>query len=305
VIIASIDPTVLAAIIAALVALVTTVLATPLRLWADTILEARRLRIADEFEQRRELRKLIGRYHGRLIAAAESWSDRLGNLYYMGEREGWLNEPKGYYFVTTCHRFLSVCGLTRAFEREAYFIDSRSAEPGDLDFLNFMRAFRWVMTDPALFRDVGLEYEETVSQDHFFADQLRRICDAFCPAERDCLSYQEFEGAAEEPGHPFEAVFEFFVGLDFEEDRFRWDRIVCFHLLVKAFLNTVGYKTQVSSNEEFRAVASKIKHSEIVPNLRKWIPLLGLGEQPEARRMLWAVEVEVGSRPRPSAGPPS
>jgi len=88
------------------------------------------------------------------------------------------------------------------------------------------------------------------------------------------------------------------VGLNSEEDRFRWDRIVCFHLLVKAFLNTVGYKTQMSSNEEFRAVASKIKHSEIVPNLQKWIPLLGLGEQPEARRLLWAVEVEVGSRPR-------
>jgi hypothetical protein len=133
---ASIDPTVLAAIIAAVVALATTILAAPLRVMADTFAEARRLRLEDEFAQRRELRKLIGRYHGRLIAASESWSDRLGNLYYMGEQKGWLNEAGGYYFVTTCHRFLTVCSLTRAFEREAYFIDSRSAEPNDLDFLN-------------------------------------------------------------------------------------------------------------------------------------------------------------------------
>lgn len=256
-----------------------------------------RRREADEFEQRRELRKLIGRYHGRLIAACEGWSDRFRNVYYMGEREGWLNHPGGYYLLTTCHRFLTVCSLTRAFERKAYFIDSRSAEPKDLDFLNFLRSFRWVMTDPALFRDTGLEYVETESRDHFFADQLRWICDAFCPPDRDCLSYQEFKAAAEAPDHPFEDVIEFFVGLSSEEERFRWDRIVCFHLLVKAFLNTVGYKTQQSSNEEFRAVASKIEHPEIVSNLEKWIPLLGLGGQPEARRVLWAVAVETESSP--------
>jgi hypothetical protein len=99
------------------------------------------------------VRELIGRYHGRLIAAAESWSDRLGNLYYKGEREGWLNrQERGYYFATTCYRFLMVCSLTRAFEREAIFMDARYAESSDLTFLNFTRAFRWVVTDPALFR---------------------------------------------------------------------------------------------------------------------------------------------------------
>jgi hypothetical protein len=157
-----------------------------------------------------------------------------------------------------------------------------------------LRAFRWVMTDPALFRDIGLEYEETVSKDHFFADQLRWICDAFCPPDRDCLTYQEFIAAAEMPDHPFEEVFEFFLGLNSQEDRFRWDRIVCFHLFVKAFLNAVGYRTQQSSNEDFRAVASQINHPEIASNLDKWIPLLGLAEQLEARRLLWAVNVELG-----------
>jgi len=62
------------ALIAAAVALATTLLAAPLRVWADTVLQGRRLKAEYEYEQRRELRTLIGRYHGRLLAACESWS---------------------------------------------------------------------------------------------------------------------------------------------------------------------------------------------------------------------------------------
>ena len=250
------------ALIAAAVALATTLLAAPLRVWADTVLQGRRLKAEYEYEQRRELRTLIGRYHGRLLAACESWSDRLGNLYYRGEEAGWLNTTSGYYARTTCYRFLTVCSLGRAFEREAYFIDSRYAEATDLDFVSFLRSFRWAITDPALFRDLDLDYEESVSRDHFFADQLRWICDAFFPANAEMLTYQEFEAAVDVPESPFKDVVEFFLGLSPREDRFRWDRVVCLHLFVMAFMNTVGYTVQRSADADFEAVASEIQHSD-------------------------------------------
>jgi hypothetical protein len=292
------DPALIAAFVAAGVSLLVLILGAPLRMWVERHLLRFRLRAEHEYEQRKQLRSLIGRHHGRLVAASESWSDRMGNLYYKGEAEGWLNEPKGYYFLSTCHRFLTLCSLVRAFERENYFIDARysEAKDKDLDFLNFTRSIRWVVTDPALFRDVGLDYDETVSKDHFFADQLRRICDDFCPPGGECLTSREFEALTETGGHPFENVFEFFQGLSSREDRFRWDRVVCLHLLVMAFLNAVGYKTQESSDDDFQTVASKIRHREIAPNLEKWIPRLGLGGQSEARRILRTLKSEPFTR---------
>src|SRR5687767_2951191 len=48
-----------------------------------------------EYEQRKKLRELIGRYHGRLLNAANSMNYRMWNLY-SNEGKGWL-DLKGDY----------------------------------------------------------------------------------------------------------------------------------------------------------------------------------------------------------------
>ena len=293
------DPAIVAAIIAAIVAVVTTILAAPLRIWAESIVAGRRLKVEYEYEQRKELANIIAVHHGRLLAACESWHYRLSNLY-VNEEKGWLSSPGGYYFLTTCFRFLAVCSLARSFERRAFFIDARIAQERDLEFLNYIRAFFWVVTDPALFAEV--DYDETESTDHFFADQLRWICDSFCPREDTCLTFKEFEALSAQPQDPFKDVSAFFHGLNSREERLRWDRIVCFHLLVMAFLNSVGYQTQSSSDEDFRFVVGKVRHPQILSNLTIWLPRLGLEDQAEAKRILEAhVSINLASV-TPSSG---
>jgi len=60
--------------------------------------------VSYEYEQRKKLREVIGRYHGRLLSAANSMNHRLWNLYTNCEKD-WLNphgqyNESGYYFLS-------------------------------------------------------------------------------------------------------------------------------------------------------------------------------------------------------------
>lgn len=280
-------PEVQAAIIAAVVALVTTILATPLRYFIDRLALRHKLKTEYEYEQRKVLRQLIGRYHGRMLEAAEALNHRLWNLY-ENQGKGWLEvggdyaDPESpYYFRTTVYRFLNFCSLSRLFEREAVFVDGRIAEETDLDFLKFQKALRWALTDVALFDD--LKYDRSTAKDHFFADQLREICDG-CFTKGEFLSLEQFKRPLE-ASPSLEQALQFFDGLRADEPRFRWDRMVAFHLLLMSFINTFGHDMQRSTKEQFEQVAGHVRHGQILANLYKWIGKLGLGRQREVRHM--------------------
>jgi hypothetical protein len=172
------DPTVTAAVVGLVAGLIGALIAEPLRVWAERHLLGHRLRREYEHEQRRKLQELTARYHGRLVDSAAHLNYRFWNLYRNEERgflrdQKWLDDPAGYYFRTTAFRFLLVCSLARAFERDGYFIDSRfSQEERDLYLLKFAKAFLWVTTDVALFR--GLDYDESRSFDQLLLRSASR-----------------------------------------------------------------------------------------------------------------------------------
>jgi hypothetical protein len=278
------NPSVVAAM-SAIVAFVTTILSTPVRYVLDKRALQHKLRSEYEYEQRRELRQLIGRYHGRLVDAADSWHNRMNNLY-THQAEGRLDvqgnyEERDYYFTTTVYRFLALASLARAFEREAFFIDARIAEDNDLDFVRFVKAFRWLMTDLGLIE--GLEYEAWLARDHFLTDRFRVICDG-CVVDGNLLTLTELEQrAGKDP--ELEPALEFFDGLRADEDRLRWDRLVALHLAVLAFLNLVGYEMQRSSDEYFARVAGQFRHPEVRANLAVAVQRLGLTANAEGVRL--------------------
>ncbi len=283
-------PAVAAAIVSAMVALVTTLLATPLQVLVKRHILGFRLRSEYDYEQRRKLRELIGLYVGRMLEAAENLNHRFWNLY-TNEARGWLDAgghyedlDKLYYFKTTAYRFLAVCALLRRFESEAIFIDSRIAEKDDLYFVKYLKALRWALTDVALFE--GLEYSTFDQTDHIFSDNLRMICDA-CWTEGKFCSIEEFPTLVRKKPQT-EAVLKFLDGINANDPRLRWDRVVVFHLLLMGFLNTFGYDMQVSTDEQFRQVAAKVRNPKILRNLSEWLPKLGLDEQSEAIRIIHA-----------------
>ncbi len=195
--------------------------------------ESQRLSSQHRAEERRELKKLIGRYRGRLLEAAVDWDRRMHQLYESrGEREGRSGDrpyaegadarepcrlssqeefladslqddrgplvirfgkytsPREYLFRSYVYRFVALCRLARRFETEAYYIDSKVADPEDVDFLKYAKAFLWAMTSSDLHRD------KFPGIDHFRNDEFRPMLDA-CSAElvRDVTT--EADGAVQ------------------------------------------------------------------------------------------------------------
>lgn len=248
-----------------------------------------KLEVEYEYEQRKRLRELIGRYHGRLLNAATSLNYRLWNLYAHHDR-GWLNvngvyyQGAGYYFVSTVYRFLSVFALIRQLETEAVLLDRRIAEKKDYTFLNYAAALHWVMTDVALFD--GLAYDSSFQKDHFFSDYFRHYSDA-CSKDQALLAFEEFR-AGPYCSNELEPVLSYFDGLRPDEPRFRWDRLVALHMILMAFNNVFGYRRQHSSQEDFDSAAKKLQNRKILTNLVKWLNKHDLGSDKEARKIIAA-----------------
>jgi hypothetical protein len=280
-------------LLSTLIAAIALVLSTPLQYVFTRRALEHKLKSEYEYEQRKELRTLTGRFHGRLVEAADAWRNRMHNLYdHQAEGRmavhGDYTEPD-YYFGTTVYRFMTLASLARQFEAEAFTLDARIAEKSDLDVLKYVKAFRWIMTDLELIR--GLEYEAWEARDHFLNDRYRGLCDAF--AVKGVLpSLAEFESrAGREPA--LEPVLCFFDGLRAEEERLRWDRLVAHHVLVMGFLNLAGYDMQHSSEKDLARAVGELRNPQVGANLVVAIDKLGLAAEPNA------VRVQAALRARP------
>lgn len=146
------------------------------------------------------------------------------------------------------------------------------------------------MSAPEPFR--GLSCNEALSTDHFFRDQLRWICDEIAPDAQTLLNLTEFSERLLDDSEdaPFVHIREFLFGLQPQEPRLRWDRLVALHLLVIAFLAAFGYKTHRASDEELRAVAEKFVRPEVRRNLAAALTRLGLDGQAEVKRLAHVIE---------------
>jgi hypothetical protein len=260
--------------------------------------EARhKLAVEYEYEQRKKLRDLIGRYHGRLLQACNSLNHRFWNLYANADA-GWLDSGDyrhpGYYLLSFAHRFLAVFSLIRQFENQAIYVDARIAERKDFIFLSYLEAIRWVMTDVALFD--GIAYDRSHQRDHFFADSFRQYCDECAPDE----GFITYEGLKDRVAkvRSLDPVLQFFDSLRPSEDRLRWDRLVALHLLLMAFVNSFGYKPQYSPQTKFDSVAGQVRRQRILENLVDWLPRHGLGKDKESRRIARAWQALKKRTPR-------
>jgi hypothetical protein len=252
-----------------------------------------RLAIDYEFIERKKLRELSGKYHGRILEASDRVNLRLENLQ-KNQAMGWLNvsgqydiPDKKYYFSTTIYRFVELYSLIYLFRSEAIYIDSRYAKEGEPEFLKFTKALEWVITDVELFK--GLNYDINRQWDHIFKDRLQLLCGS-CILDGRVISMEELYNKLSFGEHDRLLPFlMFFDGLNATEKRCRWDRIVAFHLLLMSFINRFGYEDQKSKVGEFLAVAKSCNHLEVLTNLSIWIPKLGL--QKETKDLLKSIRV--------------
>lgn len=144
-----------------------------------------------KLDQKKELRRLIGRYHGRMLEAAIDWDRRMQQLYkpkgtdYMAPGKNRYNHEE-YLYLSVVFRFLSLLGIARKFESEAFYIDSRIARHKDFDFLRYAKSFLWVMTDSKLTPE-----DDMPGLDHFRNDEFRPLLDVCYRREKDVLPENE------------------------------------------------------------------------------------------------------------------
>jgi len=247
-----------------------------------------KLEVEYEYEQRKRLRELIGRYHGRLLNASTNLNHRLWNLYTHHDKR-WLDvngvyQGAGYYFVSTIYRFLSVFSLIRQLETEAVLLDGRIAEEKDYTFLNYAAALHWVMTDVALFE--SLSYDSFKQKDHFFSDYFRHYGEV-CSKDQKLLTFEEFS-TGPYCSHELDPVLKYFDGLRPDEPRLRWDRIIALHMILMAFNNVFGYRRQYSNQEHFDSAAKQLRNKQILANLVEWLRRHDLGGDKEVRKIIAA-----------------
>lgn len=168
--------------------------------------------------------------------------------------------------------------LLRLFENEAIYIDSHIAQKGEVIFLKFTKAFQWVITDAELF--LGLEYDPSSQTDHMFRDKLRLLTDS-CIVEDNVISIDELNSRMKKYESQLYLLpfLRYFDGLCSNEHRYRWDRIISFHLILMAFINKFGYDVQESSSEQFVEIAKSINNIQVLINLDNCLPKLGLQKE--------------------------
>ncbi len=282
--------------VAALTAFVSTLAATPVRYLIDRRLNRDKKELEEALARRRELSGLARQYRGRLVEEGDALHRRLQDLWRFEDR-GWLDaggdyDPTGErrpFFFTTVYRFASFAALATAFERGAMFLDAENAEPSDLALLRWVKALRWAITDTRLFD--GLGYEFGSGRDHLFRDLHRSSAERLLRGSDDNpteLHYAEFLQVLSD-GDDLLHLLRFFDGLQPDEPRLRWDRLVAFDLLLAGLLGTCGYREQRSSDAELAQVVAELRHPEVAANLASWLPLLGLRDEPEGKRLARAL----------------
>ncbi len=268
-----VQPAAAAALVSLIVALVTTVatvlIAPSIKYAFDRRLEDRKLDLTYRYEQRKALKDHIGRHKGAFLESAEALSGRMQNFHHH-EQRGWL-ELKGkcageiaYYPTTFAYRLLHALGTGRMLEREALFIDASVASDDDLSFLKAVKLNALVWRMASLFDQVPYDDEE--AKDHFFKDSLASMADSFFH-NGTALSLGQFTTTIGRDGHPYVEVFRFFDGMHAQDGRFRYQRLVCAHLVLMATLNRFGYDFQQSDLAKLREVAGLLSAPGVRANL--------------------------------------
>jgi hypothetical protein len=305
------DPKITAALIAAGGLIVGALLGG---LWLDRRAHRQDLETQYQHDQRRELKKLIGRYHGGLLEYATSWNYRVLN-FFQNIHKPWMvrgavyRDQPHYYFHSSVYRFLTVLSLAQQFESEQIYIDARYVDQNELEFVKFAKAFHWVMSDVALFK--GLTYDQDRGEDHFTSDRLRSICDAFRELSRggrdsesggggtSIPTFREFEaGVLQSAGPELQDAFEFFDGLSPDEPRYRWDRLMCLYLLTTALVTTHGYGWQKWRGQTLEHALRHIRNPEVIAAFIEWPPRHGL-ERQGCLVAVWELAAAAGHAPPP------
>jgi hypothetical protein len=259
----SLTPQIQAAIIAAITAILTTILSFLTKSWIDKKVLIDKLESEYKYEQQKNLKALLAKNKMRLLNASESLKHRLWN-FMENHSEPWLSS-RGNYYKSFVYRFISFFAYIRQIEKELIYIDSTFAGKTDLEFIKFLRTFPQLFCDVKLFK--GEDYDKSLAVDHFFRNNFENICDSFIRLN-EVVTYSSFIDDFDKFEFENKKLFEYFDSICIDETRYRFDLIKTFHLTLIAFLNTYGYDFQETTIRQIGDVIENPRKSRLYKNYK-------------------------------------
>jgi len=253
-----------AAIIAALTALLTTMLSFVTKGWIEKRIHLNKLESEYRYEQQKNLKAILSKNKMRLLNAGESLNHRLWNNI-ENHSENWLSS-RGNYYYSFVYRFVSFFAYIRQIEKELIYIDSTFAGKKDLEFIKFLRTFPQLFSDTTLFD--GENYDNNFATDHFFRNNFEQICESFIK-NNEVISYSLFKENISIYEHENDTIFSFFDNITVSENRFRFDLLQTFHLTLIAFLNSYGYDFQETTIKQVGYIIENPRKSRLLKNYKQ------------------------------------
>ncbi|MGF1732147.1 hypothetical protein [Photobacterium kasasachensis] len=225
-----------------------------------------------EHEQRKKIKEVISKNKINIIDSAEALNHRMWN-FNENYSEGWHVKnnkeiDSQYYLYSFSYRLLVFFSWCNKVEKEMIYLDSTIAEEKDLDFVKFLKLFSQLMCDASLFR--GFEYDYSRDTDHFFKNDFQSFVSQIS-LENGVISFDEFKNKVENREINVDKMVNFLSGINPNEQRLRWFRLECLHLVLLMFINTFGYDFQYTDTKKINGLITKNKKKPKFSNLKTMI----------------------------------
>ncbi|MCB0540693.1 MAG: hypothetical protein KDE33_24465 [Bacteroidetes bacterium] len=287
----NIDPRITAAIVAALVSMLTLIISLVTKNFMEKKIHSFKLTSEHEFEQKKKIKSILSENKIRLINACESMNHRFYNFSNNHNKQWHFvniekhNPPDGcYYYISFIYRILAVLSWTRKIEKEMVYLDSTIASTDDLIFIKYLRLFSFCFCDLDTITK-GFKVDTFIEKDHFFRHNFDEMSGILLNGN-ELVSYDSFEEEFADYYPKMDGLCKFIDGINEKENRLRWDRLQLFHLSIIGFLNRYGYDYQKWDNEKIKNVFSKSRKTKFLDNYKSLIQLLKLDKEKHLMRVI-------------------
>jgi len=287
----NLDPKIIAAIIAAIVSILTLIVSLSTKNFLEKRIHFFKLKTEHEFEQRKKIKSVLSENKIRLINSCESMNHRFYN-FSINHKENWhhvklsdnFNGIGNYYFTSFVYRILEVLAWTRKIEKELIFLDSTIASSEDLIFIKYLRVFSFVFCDLDSISK-GYSIDKFTSEDHFFRNHFNEMSETLIK-NGELVSYDEFSKDFATYYPRIIVLCDFINGLNEEENRTRWDRLQLFHISIIGFLNRFGYDYHVWDKNKIEEVFHKSRKNKFLKNFESLLNRFKLNNEKHIKKVI-------------------
>ena len=283
------NPTIVAAVIAASVSLVTVILGFVFKAWFEKHFFIFSLDAEHRYAQKKKIKEVLAKYKTQLLDSGESLNHRLWNFSRnYTERWHYKDNPedyyKEYYLTSFVYRVITFYAWIEKVNSEMVYLDTTIASKDDLNFVKFLRLLNHAFCDVELFE--GMEYDKSKATDHFFQNEFVHMCRSFWTNDR-VVTFSEFKSDCNSCQSEALPMAKFINGINPDESRLRWDRLQVFHYILLMFLNSYGYDFQRTNEKKVRTLTERFpRPNKTLKNLHTLVKRLHLDHQREVKSML-------------------